>query len=485
MSGVVVPQGTGGVAVPLRGRRGRGILAATVIGSGMTFLDATIANIAAARIGHDFDATFGQLQWVINGYTLTLAALILLGGALGDRLGRRRVFMVGVAWFALASLGCALAPDISWLVGLRAVQGVGAALMMPGSLAILQAVLAEEDRAAAVGAWSGLTGVASAAGPLVGGWFVQSYSWRLAFAINVPLAVVTLVLAWRSIPETRGGRSGRADVLGTVTVAAGLAAVTYGTTSAGTGWGPRQISTTAVGAVLLLAFAALEVRLARQGRTALVPVRLFRDRVFAGTNAMTLLTYGAMGVFLFLLVLDLQVTGGYGALPAGLATLPVTVLLLLFSARVGRLAARIGPRLPLVAGPLLAAAGLALSLRIDEQHHGYVSVVLPAVTVFALGLTLIVAPLTATVMGAAPAGDVGIASAVNNAVARTGGLLAVAVIPPLAGLHGEAYRVAETLTHAYRWATLGCVGLLVVSALIIALTVGRAAPRRLADETTG
>jgi MFS family permease len=236
VTGVVVPRGSGGVAVPLRSRRGRGILAATVIGSGMTFLDATIASIAAERIGHDFDATFGQLQWVINGYTLTLAALILLGGSLGDRLGRRRVFMVGVAWFALASLGCALAPDVSWLVGLRAIQGVGAALMMPGSLAILQAVLAEEDRGAAVGAWSGLTGVASAAGPLVGGWFVQSYSWRLAFAINVPLAVVTLVLAWRSIPETSGGRDGRPDVLGTVTVAAGLAALTYGTTSAGAGW---------------------------------------------------------------------------------------------------------------------------------------------------------------------------------------------------------------------------------------------------------
>jgi hypothetical protein len=287
--------------------------------------------------------------------------------------------------------------------------------------------------------------------------------------------VVTLVLASRSIPETRGGRSGRPDVLGTVTVAAGLAALTYGTTSAGTGWGPRQIATTVVGAVLLLAFAALEVRLARRGRTALVPVRLFRDRVFAGTNAMTLLTYGALGVFLFLLVLDLQVTAGYGALPAGLATLPVTVLLLLFSSRVGRMAARIGPRLPLVAGPLLAAAGLVLSLRIDERHHGYVDVVLPAVAVFALGMTLIVAPLTATVMGAAPAADVGIASAVNNAVARTGGLLAVAVIPPLAGLHGDTYRVADTLTHAYRLATIGCVGLLVVSALIIAATVGRRA----------
>lgn len=464
--------------MPLRSRRGRGILAATVIGSGMTFLDSTIANIAAERIGRDFDATFGQLQWVINGYTLTLAALILLGGSLGDRLGRRRVFMVGVAWFALASLGCALAPDVSWLVGLRAVQGIGAALMMPGSLAILQAVLVEEDRAAAVGAWSGLTGVASAAGPLVGGWFVQSYSWRLAFAINVPLAVVTLVLAWRSIPETSGGHTGRPDVLGTVTVAAGLAALTYGTTSAGTGWGPRQIAATSAGGVLLLAFAALETGLARRGRTALVPVRLFRDRVFAGTNAMTLLTYGALGVFMFLLVLDLQVTGGYGALPAGLATLPMTVLLLLFSSRVGRMTVRIGPRVPLVAGPLVAAAGLALSLRIDEGHHSYVSVVLPAVVVFSVGMTLIVAPLTATVMGAAPARDVGIASAVNNAVARTGGLLAVAVIPPLAGLHGDAYRAAGSLTHAYRLATTGCVGLLVVSAGIIAATVGRRARLR-------
>jgi len=465
-------QNTGGMTappVPLRSAQGRGVLAATILGSGMTFLDSTIVNIATDRIGRQFHASFGALQWVINGYTLPLAALILLGGSLGDRLGRRRIFTLGVTWFALASLACALAPGVGWLITARAVQGIGAALMMPGSLAILSAVFSPDDEAPAVGTWSGLSGVASAAGPLLGGWLVQDYSWRWAFAINLPLALIVLALSRRYIPETRAASApARMDTAGIVLVAAGLAALTYATIRAGDdGWSTGTSALALSGLLLLGVFVTLE----RHRPHALMPVRLFADRTFAGTNTMTLLTYGALGVFFFLLVLDLQVVGRYGPFAAGLANLPLTILLLAFSRTSGQLATRIGPRIPLVAGPLLAAAGLALTLRIDTTHRDYWLDVLPAVTVFALGMVLIVAPLTATVMAAAPADDVGIASGINNAVARAGGLLAVAAIPALAGLQGGAYTDATAMTQGYRVAVLWCVGLLIGSAVVIAATV--------------
>jgi EmrB/QacA subfamily drug resistance transporter len=464
-------------ALRLRSVQGRGVLAATILGSGMTFLDSTIANIATDHIGREFHASFGALQWVVNGYTLTLAALILLGGSLGDRLGRRRIFILGTCWFALASLGCAVAPGIDWLIAARAVQGVGAALMMPGSLAIISAVFDEDDRGPAVGTWSGLAGVASAAGPLLGGWLVEDYSWRWAFAINVPLAVAVVLLAWRFIPESHAADvSGVLDIPGIALVAAGLAALTYGTTGAGDrGWDVTTTGFTLGGLVLLALFVPLE----RRRRTPLIPMGLFANRTFSGTNAMTLLTYGALGVYFFLLVLQLQVAGRYGPFAAGLAGLPTTLLLLCFSTSSGRLAARIGPRVPLTIGPLLAAAGLALTLRIDSAHRNYWLDVLPGVALFAVGMVFVVAPLTATVMAAAAADDVGIASGINNAVARAGGLLAVAIIPPLAGLRGDAYRGAVAMTHGYRIAMLCCIGLLVVSSLIITVTVTRTgrAPR--------
>lgn len=462
-----------GVTAPvrLRSARGRGVLAATILGSGMTFLDSTIVNIATDHIGRQFHASFGSLQWVVNAYTLSLASLILLGGSLGDRFGRRRIFVLGVGWFALASLACALAPGIGWLIAARTVQGVGAALMMPGSLAIISAAFVADDAAPAVGVWSGLSGVASAAGPLLGGWLVQDYSWRWAFAINLPLAVLVLALAARYVPESRAPRApARPDPTGVVVVAAGLAALTYGTIRAGDdGWGPASSAICVAGVALLVAFVVHERRLS----SPLVPMGLFRDRIFAGTNAMTLLTYGALGVFFFLLVLDLQVVGHYGPFTAGLATLPLTVLLLAFSGASGRLTVRVGPRLPLVVGPLLAALGLTLTLRIDAQHRGYWTDVLPAVTVFAIGMVFVVAPLTATVMGAAPADRVGIASGINNAVARAGGLLAVAVIPSLAGLQGGSYRNAAAMTHGYRVSVLCCIGLLVASSLIVAVSTAR------------
>lgn len=449
------------------------MLATTIVGSGMAFLDGTIANVATRRIGQEFNASFGALQWVQNGYLLPLASLILVGGSLGDRLGRRRVYLVGVAWFALASLLCAIAPNVGVLIAARALQGIGGALLTPGSLAIISSTFVEEDRAAAVGAWSGLAGVATAIGPFLGGWLVQDVSWRWAFAINLPFAVVVIVLGMRFVPESRAEhRQTHLDLPGALLVAAGLAALTYGTTSAGSnGWDVVAFGLIGAGIVLLAAFVVVE----RDSRQPLVPLGLFRNRAFSGANLMTFMAYGALGALLFVLVLHLQISAGYGPLAAGVATLPITVVLMLLSARSGALAARIGPRLQMTVGPLLCAAGLLMTMRIDADHRSYLAYVFPGVLVFALGLAAFVAPLTATVMGTAPADQVGIASGVNNAVARAASLLAVAVLPPLAGLHGDRYQDVDVMVHGYRVVTVCSAGLLAIAALVVALTVGRPA----------
>jgi EmrB/QacA subfamily drug resistance transporter len=456
--------------------RGRGALAATVLGSGMVFLDGTIVNVATKHIGQDFHADFGALQWVLNGYLLTLASLILLGGSLGDRFGRRRIFLIGVVWFATASLACALAPNVGVLIAARGFQGAGGALLTPGSLALISASFHPDDRAKAVGAWSGLSGVSAALGPLLGGWLVQDVSWRWAFAINVPLAVAVVTLGLCFVPESRAARTpARPDAAGTLLIAAALALLTFGTTRAGASWWSAvPLTAAAAGLALGVVFVLLE----RRRRSPLVPLGLFADRTFSGTNVMTLLTYAALGATMFVLLLHLQVSAGYGALAAGLSTLPVTAVMLLFSARSGALAARLGPRPQLIAGPLLAAAGLTLTLRIDATHRSYPLDVLPGVLLFGIGLTTLVAPLTATVMASAPGDDVGIASGVNNAVARAGSLLAIAALPPLAGLRGEAYRHVPVMVHGYRVVTYCCVGLLVAGAGVIALTVRGRGPGR-------
>jgi EmrB/QacA subfamily drug resistance transporter len=464
------------VSAPIRLRTtaGRGVLAVTILGSGMAFLDSTIANVATKRIGQEFDAGFGALQWIQNGYLLPLASLILLGGSLGDRLGRRRVYLIGVAWFAAASLLCAISPNVETLIAARALQGVGGALLTPGSLAIISSAFAQEDRAAAVGAWSGLGGVATAIGPFLGGWLVQDVSWRWAFGINVPFAIAVIVLGLKYVPESRSEhRQTRLDVPGTLLVAAGLGALTYGMTSAGSsGWNAGPTSVTVSGLVLLAVFVVVE----RNTRQPLVALDLFANRSFSGSNVMTFMTYGALGALLFVLVLNLQISAGYGALAAGVATLPITVVLLLLSARSGALAAKIGPRLQMTAGPLICAVGLLMTMRIDSNHHFYPTDVLPGVLVFALGLATFVAPLTATVMGSAPPDEVGVASGINNAVARAASLLAVAVLPPLAGLHGEAYRQVSVMVHGYRVVAISSAVLLGVAALVVVLTVSNPAP---------
>lgn len=461
-------------SLPLDSGQGRGVIAATVLASGMVFLDGTIANVAARQIGLDFHASFATLQWVLNGYTLALASLILLGGSLGDHLGRRRIFLIGVCWFALASLCCAVAPNAVVLVAARVLQGIGGALLTPGSLALIQASFRPVDRGRAVGMWSGMAGTATAAGPLVGGYLVQHASWRWAFAINLPFAVAAVLCCLRSVPESRhAGMSRQLDLTGTGLVAASLALLTYGTTLAGSeGWGVRTLGLTAAGVLVLLLFGWAESR----RRHPLMPLSLFRNSTFTGSNLMTFTTYGALSAMLFLFVLDLQVSAGFGPLVAGLAPLPLPMLMLLLSARAGALASRIGPRLLMTVGPVIAAVGMAMTTRVDAQHHNFVLDVLPAMAVFGLGMSCLVAPLTAAVMGSVPADDVGVASGVNNAVSRTAGLLTVAVLPPLAGLTGDKYRIPADMTHSYRIAVVICIALLLLGAVAVLLTVGRDRP---------
>ncbi|MCF6506467.1 MFS transporter [Blastococcus sp. MG754426] len=449
--------------------RGRWVLLATVLGSGVAMLDATVVNVALERIGSDLGADFAGLQWTVNAYTLTLAALILLGGSLSDRYGRRRIFVVGVCWFALASLLCGLAPNIETLVAARALQGIGGALLTPGSLAIISASFSGPDRAAAVGAWSGLSGVAAAVGPFVGGWLVE-WSWRAVFLINLPLAALVVLVAVRHVPESRDPAAApRLDWAGTALVALGLGALTYALTAAGEGgvaaatwlWG-------AAGIVGLAAFVAVE----RRSRHPLVPPSLFAERQFTAANAVTLFVYAALGALFVLLVLHLQVVPGFSPLLAGTALLPVTVLMLLFSARVGALAQRIGPRPLLTAGPLVAAGGVLLMLRIGPDAS-YLLDVLPGALLFGAGLTLLVAPLTATVLDSAPDRYAGVASGVNNAVARAAGLLAVAVVPVAAGIGGTDYTDPEAFADGFRAAMLILAGLLVAGALLALLYVRR------------
>jgi EmrB/QacA subfamily drug resistance transporter len=453
----------------LDSRQGRGVIAATVLASGMVFLDGSIANVAARRIGSDFHAGFATLQWVLNGYTLALASLILLGGSLGDHLGRRRVYLLGVCWFALASLVCAIAPNAPALIAARVLQGVGGALLTPGSLALIQATFRQADRGRAVGMWSAMAGTATAAGPLIGGYLVQHASWRWAFAINIPFAVVAVLLTVRHVPESRHvGLDRRLDLPGTLLIALCLGLLTYGTTQAGSsGWDATTIASCLAGVLALGLYVLVEAR----SRHPLTPLSLFTDRTFVGSNLMTFTTYGALSAMLFLFVVELQVAGGYGALLAGLAPLPLTVLMLLLSARSGALAARIGPRLQMSVGPVIAAAGVALTLRVDQHHHSYLAEVLPAMVVFGLGMTCLVAPLTSAVMSAAPPDDVGIASGVNNAVSRTAGLLFVAVLPALAGLTGQRYQNPAAMTHGYRIAAIVCVVTLLLGSVVVLLTI--------------
>jgi EmrB/QacA subfamily drug resistance transporter len=449
-------------AVELSSKTGRGIVAAAVLGSGMAMLDGTIVNVALVRIGEDLDASLADLQWVTNGYLLSLASLILLGGSLGDRFGRRKIFVIGVVGFAVTSAFCGFAQSPGQLILARVLQGVAGALLTPGSLSMIEATIRHEDRARAIGSWSGLGGIAAAIGPFVGGWLVQFASWRWAFFLNIPLAAVTVFLALRSVPETRDEEaSGSFDVLGAVLATASLALVTYALIeyrSLGSAW---TVAFVLVGLATGFGFVAVE----RRAKNPMVQPSLFTERQFTGANLMTLIVYGALGAVLFFLTLQLQIVLGYGPLVAGVATLPMTLLMLFLAAKGGELGARIGPRLPMTVGPVVCAVGVALLTTVGPGSS-YLLGVLPGVVVFGLGLCLLVATLTATVLAAAPDRYAGAASGVNNAVARAGSLLAVAALPALVGLSGTAYRDAAVFSAAYRTAMWVCVGLLVAGGIV-------------------
>jgi EmrB/QacA subfamily drug resistance transporter len=438
---------------------GRWLLAIAVAGSGMTFLDGTVVNVALPDIGRDLNASTSALQWILNGYLLTLASLILLGGSLGDRYGRRRVFVLGVGLFTFASLLCAIAPSVEVLIGARLLQGVGGALLTPGSLALIEASFQPTDRARAIGAWSGLGGVAGALGPLLGGYLIGAISWRAIFVINLPIGIFVAWAAGRHVPESRDEMAGgRIDLQGAALAALGLAGTTYALIEAPAKGASAAILVTAIGGVLaLIAFFVGE----RRSANPMLPLEIFRSRQFSAANAVTFVVYAALGGFFFLLVSFLQISMGYTPIEAGAASLPVTLLMFVFSARSGALAERIGPRLPLTAGPLVIGLGL---LWLAQIHPGdsYATSILPGIVVFGAGLTLVVAPVTATVLAAADTRHSGVASGVNNAVARVAGLLAVAVLPVVAGLTGDSFYDPAKMTHGFH------VGMLVSAALAAA-----------------
>ncbi|MFF3450672.1 MFS transporter [Streptomyces sp. NPDC002667] len=478
----------------------------------MALLDSTVVNVALPTIGRDLNASLAALQWTVNGYMLSLAGLILLGGSLGDRFGRRKIFVLGVMWFAAASLLCGLAPNVGVLIAARVLQGVGGALLTPGSLAIIQASFHPDDRSRAIGLWSGFGGVGAAVGPFLGGWLVDGPGWRWVFLLNIPVALVCAPVALRHVPEstgtgfhTAGSRTGSGaatgaegaaakaagagnetgtqatphrgfDVLGAVLGALSLALVTYALIEA-KGGSPLVPIAAVAGVAAGVAFVYVE----RRRPDPMMPLDIFASRQFTAVNLVTLCVYAAFGGFFFLTALQLQVVAGYSALQAGTALLPTTVLMLLFSARSGELSQRIGPRIPLTVGPLLCAAGMLLMLRVGKDAS-YVADVLPALLVMGLGMVTLVAPLTATVLASVDTGRAGLASGINNAAARAAGLVAVAALPLLTGMGPEAYRSADAFDAAFRRAMPLCAGVLVVGAVLAFTTVRRPPPGCLRPE---
>lgn len=423
--------GPPGTAPPRYSRTQRITLLACILGSSAAFLDGTIVNVALPAIRANLHGGLGMQEWVVDGYLLMLGSLLLVGGSLGDLFGRRRIFVLGVAGFGLASLACALAPSAGALIGARIVQGIAAALLVPSNLALIMDTFSDHQRAAAIGTWTAWTGIANVAGPLLGGVLVQAASWRWVFAINIPLVLFTLWLA-RQIPVSPGAPAHRVDWTGGALGAAGLAGPIYALIEQPAhGWGDPQVLLALVaGCVLLVAFFAWE----RRCQAPMLPFGIFRSQNFSVGNLATFSLYAALNITTFFLVVFLQQVGGYSPLVAGLSLLPTSILMFVLASRFGALADRFGPRLFMGFGPLITAAGLLLLLRIGARPS-YAGDVLPGVTLLALGLAMTVAPLTATVLTAAPAAHSGLASGVNNAVARVAGLVAIAAVGAVVATH--------------------------------------------------
>jgi EmrB/QacA subfamily drug resistance transporter len=463
------------MSVPLRSARGRGVLLASIVGSGMAFLDGTVVNVALPALGRGLGADLAGLQWTVDAYLLTLCAFLLTGGSLGDRLGRKPMFELGVAGFAGASLLCALAPSVLALTLARALQGLAAALLVPLSLSLVRAGIDEQDQGTALGLWTGLSGVTSAVGPLVGGWLVETVGWRSIFLLNLPLAAVALWAARRYLPgETRAREGKPLDLPGTVAGVLAVGGLTFALIEGPAhGWDRAAIASAAVGAVAMLAFRLLERR-----PEAMMPVSLFENRVFAATNGVTLLLYSALGCAIFLLMLELQLGLGLSPVRAGLTLLPATLLMLVLSPRTGRWGQAHGGRWPMALGAAVAAGGFVCFLLLRPGGRWWA--VLPGAVLLGLGLSLAVAPLTVTVLDSVGPERAGIASGVNNAVARLGGLLGVAAVPWAAGL-ARLGRELEPgrLTEGFHRATLLCAGLCLAAAVASVIWVpsrGRAGP---------
>ena len=403
----------------------RWTLIATILASAMTFIDGTVVNVALPALQADLHATITDVQWVVEAYTLFLSALILVGGALGDQFGRKRVFLVGVVSFTAASIFCGAAPSPRVLIIARALQGIGAGFLVPGSLAIISATFNDAERGRAIGTWSGFSAITTALGPVIGGWLIEHVSWRAAFFINVPLALVVVVLSLRFMDESHDpSRSARIDWFGAVLGIVGLGGLVFGLLE----WAPLGsshplvIGSLALGTVCLVLLVVVE----RRALNPMMPLHLFRSRTFTLANILTLLLYGALGIVLFLLPLDLIQVQHYSATEAGAALVPLAVIMFALSRWAGGLVARVGPRLPLTVGPAIAAVGIALFAR-GAIGAAYWSSVFPAVCLLGLGMTITVAPLTTTVMGAVETAHSGVASGINNTVARVAGLLTIAV----------------------------------------------------------